>query len=638
MVLTLLDGKTLTIEKGMTGEAVAKTISLSLAKKSLAYKLNGNLKDLYVPIEEEGTFQLITEKDPEALFMLRHDTSHLLAQALTALYPGVKFGVGPAIDEGFYYDVDFPHMISEEDFPAIEAKMQDFAKNNFPIRRRELTKQDALTFFANDPYKTELIQALEGTISTYSQGDFTDLCLGPHFPSTVYSQNFKLLSLAGAYWRGNSNNKQLTRIYGTAFFNKQDLTSHLAILEERKKRDHKRLGKELELFMVSDFGPGFPFWLDKGMALRKTLENFWSDVHRKAGYQLVQTPIMLSKELWEISGHWHNYKENMYTSEIDDKEFAIKPMNCPGSILVFKHGLHSYKDLPIRMGELGLVHRHEASGALNGLFRVRNFTQDDAHIFCTPEQLQSELTELIKLFDFFYTKVFKIDYSIFLSTRPSEKFIGEISTWDLSEKALAEACKANGKLYTVNEGDGAFYGPKLDFKLKDSVGRTWQCGTIQLDMNLPERFEITYINDKNEKVRPIMLHRVVYGSLERFIGVLIEHYAGAFPTWLAPIQVRLLPVNQTIHHDTVHAIKQALMQGHIRTEIDEANEKLGYRLRASQLAKIPYTVVIGDEEKEKGTVTYRLYGQDKQITVPLSDFIQLIQNEVEQVTHYPVNE
>lgn len=635
MVLTLLDGKTLTIEAGMTGEDVAKKISLSLAKKSLAYKLNGNLKDLYIPIEEEGTFQLITEKDIEALAMLRHDTSHLLAQALTALYPGVKFGVGPAIDEGFYYDVDFPQMISEEDFPKIEAKMLEFAKSNMPIRRHELTKQAALEFFAHDPYKVELIQELEGTISSYNQGDFTDLCLGPHFPSTIYSQNFKLLSLAGAYWRGKSTNKQLTRIYGTAFFSKQALDAHLAILEERKKRDHKRLGKELGLFMVSDFGPGFPFWLDKGMALRKTLESFWYDVHRKAGYQLVQTPIMLSKELWEISGHWHNYKENMYTSEIDDKEFAIKPMNCPGSILVFKHGLHSYKDLPIRMGELGLVHRHEASGALNGLFRVRNFTQDDAHIFCTPDQLQSELTELIKLFDFFYTHVFKIEYVIHLSTRPKEKFIGEVATWDVSEKALEQACKANGKSFTLNEGDGAFYGPKLDFKLKDSVGRTWQCGTIQLDMNLPERFEITYINDKNEKVRPIMLHRVVYGSLERFIGVLIEHYAGAFPTWLAPIQVRLLPVNQSIHHDTVQSIHQTLMQANIRTEIDDANEKLGYRLRAAQLAKIPYTVVIGDEEKEKGTVTYRMYGQEKQITISLNEFIQLIHHEVENITRYP---
>jgi len=638
MVLTLLDGKTMEVEQGITGEDVAKKISPTLAKKSLAYKLNGILKDLYIPITESGTFQLITERDAEALFMLRHDTSHLLAQALTSLYPGVRFGVGPAIDEGFYYDIDFPQMISEEEFPKIEAKMLELAKANFPIRRRELSQSEALTFFAQDAYKVELIKELKGTISSYTQGEFTDLCLGPHFPSTVFSQNFKLLSLAGAYWRGKSENKQLTRIYGTAFFNKKDLETHLTMLEERKKRDHKKLGKELGLFMISDFGPGFPFWLDKGMALRKTLETFWYDVHRKAGYELVQTPIMLSKELWEISGHWHNYKENMYTSEIDDKEFAIKPMNCPGSILVFKNGLHSYKNLPIRMGELGLVHRHEASGALNGLFRVRNFTQDDAHIFCTPEQLQSELTELIKLFDFFYTKVFKIDYSIYLSTRPKEKFIGEVATWDLSEKALAEACKVNGKVFTINEGDGAFYGPKLDFKLKDSVGRTWQCGTIQLDMNLPERFEITYINDNNEKVRPIMLHRVVYGSLERFIGVLIEHYAGAFPAWLAPIQVRLLPVNQSIHTQTVHAIKQTLMQAHIRTEIDEANEKLGYRLRASQMAKIPYTVVIGDDEQAQGTVTYRLYGQEKQVTVPLKAFIDLIQQEVEHVTHYPPND
>lgn len=633
MNLILPDGKSMTIAAGKTGYDVAHSISPSLAKRVLAYQLDGKTFDLHWPIPHDGQFKLLTEKDPEALPMLRHDASHLLAQAIIALYPGTKFGVGPAIDEGFYYDMDLPKPISEEDFPVIEAKMAALAKQAFPISRKELTKAEALTMFASDPYKTEMIQALTGTISIYTQGDFTDLCLGPHFPNTSYNQHFKLLSTAGAYWRGDSKNKQLTRIYGTAFFSKQDLDQYVTMMEERKKRDHRKLGKELGLFMISDFGPGFPFWLNKGMILRKTLENFWIDVHRAAGYQLVQTPTMLSKELWETSGHWFNYRDNMYVSEVDEKEYAIKPMNCPGSMLVYKNEFYSYKDLPIRMGELGNVHRHEASGALSGLFRVRNFTQDDAHIYCTPTQLESEVREIVKLFDFFYKQVFHLDYDVYLSTRPEEKYIGSIETWNQSEKALADALTAMGKSFKVNPGDGAFYGPKLDFKLKDSVGRTWQCGTVQLDMNNPERFDLTYINEKNEKVRPVMLHRVVYGSLERFIGILIEHYAGAFPTWLAPVQIKILPVNQSIHLDYAYQIKKAAAALGLRAEVDASNEKLGYRIRQAQVEKIPYSIVLGDKERDEQLVTYRPYGSEQQVTVTMQAFLTKVQEEVTKITN-----
>jgi len=631
MELMLPDGKVLPVQPGTTGLDVAQSISPSLAKRVLAYSLNGNLYDLYWPIQGSGSFTLLTQKDAQALTMLRHDASHLLAQAIIKLFPGTKFGVGPAIEEGFYYDMDVPQPISEEDFPRIEATMLELAKAAFPIRRKEVSRDEALVMFKDDPYKTEMIQALKGTISLYSQGDFTDLCLGPHFVNTSYNLFFKLLTTAGAYWRGDSKNKQLTRIYGTAFFSKKELDDHLVLLEERKKRDHRKLGKELGLFMMSDFGPGFPFWLNKGMILRKTLENFWIDVHRADGYQLVQTPTMLSKELWETSGHWHNYRDNMYTSDIDDHEYAIKPMNCPGSMLVYKHGFYSYKDLPIRMGELGNVHRHEASGALSGLFRVRNFTQDDAHIYCTPEQLESEVKAIVRLFDFFYKKVFAIDYDVYLSTRPEEKYIGSIETWNRSEKALGDALTAMGKTFTVNPGDGAFYGPKLDFKLKDSVGRTWQCGTVQLDMNNPERFDLTYINDKNEKVRPVMLHRVVYGSLERFIGILIEHYAGAFPTWLAPVQVKILPVNQAVHQAYTDEVYQACLARGLRVEIDQSNEKLGYRIRQAQMEKVPYSVVIGDKERDGKLLTYRPYGSETQTTVSLDEFLTKVVKEVQAV-------
>lgn len=637
MEIILPDGKVVTVQPKQTGFDIASSISVSLAKKCLAYQLDQKLYDLHWPIPHPGAFKLITEKDPEALTMLRHDASHLLAQAIIALYPNTHFGVGPAIEDGFYYDMDLPTPIMEEDFAKIEAKMKELAKKAFPITRREVSRQEALEFFKGDPYKVEMIQQLDGVISLYSQGDFTDLCLGPHFPNTSYLQHFKLLSTAGAYWRGDSKNKQLTRIYGTAFFTEQALNDHLLLLEERKKRDHRKLGKDLGLFMISDFGPGFPFWLNKGLVLRKTLENFWIDVHRAAGYELVQTPTMLSKELWETSGHWTNYKENMYLSSVDDKEFAIKPMNCPGSMLVYKHGFYSYKDLPIRMGELGSVHRHEASGALSGLFRVRNFTQDDAHIYCTPSQLEDEVKAIVKLFDFFYKTVFNIEYDVYLSTRPEEKYIGDIATWEASEKALANALTSMGKTFTINPGDGAFYGPKLDFKLKDSVGRTWQCGTVQLDMNNPERFDLTYINEHNEKVRPIMLHRVVYGSLERFIGILIEHYAGAFPTWLAPIQVRLLPVNNQFHSVYTEEVRKLFEASGIRVGVDQSEEKLGYRIRAAQMEKIPYSIVIGDKERDEDLLTYRRYGSSDQTTVTKTSLVDHIKAEIDKILQLRIN-
>jgi threonyl-tRNA synthetase len=637
MEIILPDGKVLIVQPKQTGFDIAASISPTLAKKCLAYQLNQQLYDLHWPIPHDGTFKLITDKDPEALTMLRHDASHLLAQAIIALYPNTHFGVGPAIEDGFYYDMDLSTPIVEEDFVKIEAKMKELAKQAFPITRREVSRQEALEFFKNDRYKVEMIQQLEGVISLYTQGDFTDLCLGPHFPNTSYLNHFKLLSTAGAYWRGDSKNKQLTRIYGTAFFTEQALKDHLYVLEERKKRDHRKLGKELGLFMISDFGPGFPFWLNKGLVLRKTLENFWIDVHRAAGYELVQTPTMLSKELWETSGHWTNYKENMYLSAIDDKEFAIKPMNCPGSMLVYKNGFYSYKDLPIRMGELGSVHRHEASGALSGLFRVRNFTQDDAHIYCTPLQLEDEVKAIVKLFDFFYKTVFKIDYDVYLSTRPEEKYIGDLATWEASEKALANALTSMGKTFTINPGDGAFYGPKLDFKLKDSIGRTWQCGTVQLDMNNPERFDLTYINEHNEKVRPIMLHRVVYGSLERFIGILIEHYAGAFPTWLAPIQVRLLPVNNQFHLSYMEEVRKLFEAAGIRVDVDQSEEKLGYRIRAAQMQKIPYSIVIGDKERDEQLLTYRQYGSVEQTTVDKDQLVAQIKAEIDKIIQLRIN-
>lgn len=625
------DGSIREFEEGVSSEQIAQSISPSLKKRCIVAKVNGQLVDLNQPIFADAKVELITDEMPEALEVLRHSTAHLLAEAIKTMYPHAKFGVGPNIEEGFYYDMDLgDDILVENDLPKIEKVMMKLASQNQSISRKVVSKAEALELFKEDEYKLELIQDLPETedISTYSQEKFTDLCRGPHLPSTKWIKHFKLLSLAGAYWRGDSNNKQLIRVYGTSFFKEEELKEHLILLEERKKRDHRKLGKELDLFMLSEYGPGFPFWLPNGMILRRQLEDFWYKVHLKEGYKLIQTPIMLNKDLWVVSGHWENYRENMYISEIDDQEFAIKPMNCPGGMLVYKRDIHSYKDFPLKVGELGLVHRHEASGALAGLFRVRNFTQDDAHIFMTENQIVEEVASLVRLFDYMYS-VFDLKYHIELSTRPLDKYIGKIETWDKAEKALADALVSMNKEYKVNPGDGAFYGPKLDFKLRDSMNRIWQCGTIQLDMNLPERFDLTYIDDHGEKQRPVMLHRALFGSIERFIGILIEHYAGAFPTWLAPVQVKIIPVNLQYHEEYANLLFQKLSDKGIRVEKDFREEKLGYKIREAQTKKIPYQLVIGDQEVENGTVNYRKYGETDQTSVSMDEFIELILSEIE---------
>ncbi len=573
---------------------------------------------------------MVNIKENLDLNTLNHSCAHLMAQAIKHLYPEAKFWVGPVIEEGFYYDVDLNgKVIKEEDFEKIEKEMKKISKDGKRINRIEISKQEALEMFAGDEYKLDLIEHLpeDAVITAYRQGDYTDLCRGPHVETVKEIKHYKLLKASGAYWKGDANNKMLQRVYGVCFRTEEELAEHLNLLEEAKKRDHKKLGRELGLFMMSEYAPGMPFFLPNGMILRNTLENYWYNEHTKEGYQFVKTPIMMSKELWETSGHWQNYKENMYVSLVDEREFAIKPMNCPGSMLVYKNSLHSYKDLPLRMGELGQVHRHEASGALNGLFRVRTFTQDDAHIFMTPDQIESEVIRLIAFIDRVYSSL-GLPYDIELSTRPEEKYIGDIEIWNKSEEALAAACKAAGKDYKVNPGDGAFYGPKLDFHVKDSLGRVWQCGTIQLDMNLPERFDLTYIDDKGEKARPVMLHRVIFGSIERFIGILIEHFAGAFPTWLAPVQVKLIPVNLNFHKEYSEELRALLEQNNIRFETDYREEKLGYKIRESQTQKVPYTLVIGDNEVANRTVTYRKHGSQAQTTVTIEEFIALVLEEI----------
>lgn len=578
---------------------------------------------------------MINIKEDEKLNVLNHSCAHLLAHAVKHLYPKALFWVGPVIDDGFYYDIDLgDEVIKEEDLAKIEKEMKKISKDNKLIKRLELSKQEALSMFKNDPYKIDLISRMnedEVTISAYKQEDFVDLCRGPHVNSTKDIKYFKLLKVSGAYWKGDSNNKMLQRIYGICFSTEEELNEYLTMLEEAKKRDHKKLGKELELFMMSEYGPGFPFFLHNGMIIRNELENFWYKEHTKEGYEFIKTPIMLNKELWELSGHWYNYRENMYTSEIDDKTFAIKPMNCPGGMLVYKNSLHSYKDLPLRVGELGQVHRHEASGALNGLFRVRTFTQDDAHIFMREDQIEEEVIRLISFIDRMYS-IFGLTYTIELSTRPEEKYIGDISIWDKSEKALEEACHKSGHDCKINPGDGAFYGPKLDFHIKDSLGRVWQCGTIQLDMNLPERFDLTYVDKDGSKKRPVMLHRVIYGSIERFIGILIEHFAGAFPLWLSPVQVNIIPVNNEYHLEYANTLLNTLKEKGIRAKLDDRDEKLSYKMRESQTKKIPYTLIIGDKEKNNTNISYRKYGSTDTITMDTSEFIKLLNGEITNKT------
>lgn len=573
---------------------------------------------------------MIDFKEDEKLSVLNHSCAHVMAQAIKHLYPQAKFWVGPVVSEGFYYDVDLGNdVIKDEDIPKIEKEMKKICKDGKRITRQEISKEEALEMFKDDEYKIDLINNFENdtTISCYRQGDFVDLCRGPHVETVKACKNFKLTKHSGAYWRGDKENKVLQRIYGVCFETSEDLAKHLELLEEAKRRDHKKLGKELGLFMMSEYAPGMPFFLPKGMILRNTLEQFWYEEHAKEGYEFIKTPIMMSRELWETSGHWENYKEDMYTSMVDDREFAIKPMNCPGSLLVYKNSLHSYKDLPLRMGELGQVHRHEASGALNGLFRVRTFTQDDAHIYMTPDQIEGEIIRLINFIDRVYGSL-NLSYEIELSTRPEKKYIGDLAIWEKSEAALAAACKAAGKDYKVNPGDGAFYGPKLDFHVKDSLGRVWQCGTIQLDMNLPERFDITYIDDKGEKVRPVMLHRVIFGSIERFIGILIEHFAGVFPLWLAPVQVKVLPVNNEYHLDYAKEVTELLKDKGFKVELDAREEKLGYRIREGQMEKVPYLLVLGNNERDEKTVTYRKHGEQKQITVPFDDFVAMLNQQI----------
>ena len=575
---------------------------------------------------------MINIKEDERLNKINHSCAHLLAQAVKHLYPQAKFWVGPVIEEGFYYDIDLgDDVIKEEDLPKIEKEMKKIAKDGKRIVRHEISKEEALDMFKDDEYKVDLISRMdeeENIISCYTQGDFTDLCRGPHVDTVKELKHFKLLKFSGAYWKGDANNKMLQRIYGICFENEEDLEAHLNFLEEAKKRDHKKLGKELELFMISEYGPGFPFFLNKGMILRNELENFWYKEHTKENYEFIKTPIMLNKDLWELSGHWFNYRENMYISEIDEKTFAIKPMNCPGGMLVYKNSLHSYKDLPLRVGELGQVHRHEASGALNGLFRVRTFTQDDAHIFMREDQIESEIVSLINFIDRMYS-IFGLTYDIELSTRPEEKYIGSIEVWNKSEAILEKACREAGHTCKINPGDGAFYGPKLDFHIKDSIGRVWQCGTIQLDMNLPERFDLTYIDADGSKKRPIMLHRVIYGSIERFIGILIEHFAGAFPLWLAPTQVNIIPVKNEYHLEYAQKLKEVFENAGIRVELDSRDEKLSYRMRDAQLHKIPYNLIIGDKERDNNEVSYRKFGSEETVTMNLDEFVALLKEEIE---------
>lgn len=627
--ITLKDGSKKEIESGKLVIEVAKELSPSLAKKCCVAKLDDVLVDLKTPIVKDCKLELVLLDDKEALAVLNHSCAHLLAHAMKRLYPDTCFGVGPAIEEGFYYDFKVNCPVMLEDLPKIEEEMKKIVKENISIAHYKLSKVEAKEKFKNDKFKCELIDAVEDeTVRIYEQEDYADVCRGPHVISTGILKNFKLLNVSGAYWRGDSKNEMLTRIYGTCFATSEELEQHLHILEERKKRDHRKLGKELGLFMISEYGPGLPFWLPKGYQLRRSLEDFWLDLHKKRGYLTINTPIMLNRELWETSGHWDHYKEDMFTIEVEDGTYAIKPMNCPGAILVYKNDLHSYKELPLRYSELGNVHRYEASGALNGLFRVRGFTQDDAHILLREDQVGEEVGRILSLYDYVYS-IFGLDYSIELSTRPEENYIGSIEVWDEAEEALKKACLATGHDFKINPGDGAFYGPKLDFKLRDSMNRIWQCGTVQLDMQLPGRFNCTYIAEDGTKRTPVMIHRACFGSLERFIGIITENYAGAFPTWLAPVQVKIIPVSLEKHQEYCSFLNEVLIKHDIRFENDYREEKLGYKIREAQTQKIPYTLVIGDKEVEGKLVTYRKHGTQEQITVSIDEFIQIIEQHIE---------
>ena len=629
--IILPDGSAKEYAAGTTlGEAVKK-LSNSLAKKVLAANVNGELTDLREELVDGSEVAFLTFEEDGGKHTLRHTASHVMAQAVKRLWPEAKLAIGPAIDKGFYYDIDMEHTLTPEDLTKIEKEMSRIVKENLPITKSVMSRQEAIEFFKskNEDYKVELIEDLpeDAVISCYTQGDFTDLCAGPHVASTGKVKAFKLQSIAGAYWRGDEKNKMLQRIYGTAFEKKEELDAYLHMLEEAAKRDHRKLGKELGLFVIKEEGPGFPFFLPKGMALRNELENFWREVHHDFEYDEIRTPIILNKHLWETSGHWDHYRENMYTTIIDDEEYAIKPMNCPGGILVYQNEMHSYRDLPLRYAELGLVHRHELSGALHGLFRVRAFTQDDAHVFMLPEQMQSELMKVIELFDRIYSQ-FGLKYHVELSTKP-DNAMGDDAIWEAATEALRNAIEAKGIDYVINPGDGAFYGPKLDYHIEDSLGRTWQCGTIQLDMNLPERFNVEYIGEDGQKHRTIMIHRACFGSMERFIGILTEHYAGAFPTWMAPVQVKVLPISEK-HVEYANQLAKQMCHDYVRVEVDDRNEKIGYKIRQAQMEKVPYMLVVGDKEMEDNSVNVRKHGGDELGTVPFDEFFNSIKIEIKE--------
>ena len=629
MIITLKDGSTKEYAQPMSVYEIAKDISEGLARVATAGELDGEVVDLRTVVEKDSNLNILTFDDEKGAGAFHHTTSHIMAQAIKRLYPNIKLAIGPSIAEGFYYDVDSDTPLTADDLEKIEKEMKKIVKEDLAITRFTKSREDAIAYFKekNEPYKVELIEDLpeDAEISFYQQGEFVDLCAGPHLMSTKPVKAFKLTSLAGAYWRGSEKNKMLTRIYGTSFTKKADLEAYLTRIEEAKKRDHRKLGKQLGLFMMRDEGPGFPFFLPNGMILKNTLLDYWREIHRKAGYVEISTPIMLSRHLWETSGHWDHYKENMYTTVIDDTDFAIKPMNCPGGILVYQSEPRSYRDLPLRMGELGLVHRHEKSGQLHGLMRVRCFTQDDAHIFMMPEQIRDEIKGVAKLIDEVY-QLFGFKYHVELSTRP-ENSMGSDEDWEMATDALRGALDDLGRDYVVNEGDGAFYGPKIDFHLEDSIGRTWQCGTIQLDFQLPQRFECEYIGADGEKHRPIMIHRVVFGSIERFIGILIEHFAGAFPTWLSPEQVRVLPISDK-YLDYANQVNAKLNEEGIRSSVDSRAEKIGYKIRDARLMKVPYMLIVGAKEEEQGLVSVRSRFAGDEGQTELASFVDSIKEEV----------
>ena len=629
--ITLKDGSVKQYEAGTTVMQIAEDISKGLAKNALVGRFNDRVVDLSFPVEENGTLEILTFESEQGRDAYRHTSSHVLAQAVQRLFPGTKLAIGPAIDDGFYYDFDTEVTFTPDDLAKIEAEMEKIIKEDLPLVRKEISREEAIAFFKEkgENYKVELIEDLpeDAGISVYQQGDFIDLCAGPHVPSTGKIKAFKLMSVAGAYWRGSEKNKMLQRIYGTSFAKKADLDEYLYRLEEAKKRDHRKLGQELKLFAVMDEGPGFPFFFPKGMVLRNELENYWRQIHREWRYNEIKTPIILNQELWKRSGHWNHYKENMYTTTIDEEAYAIKPMNCPGAILVYSSELHSYRDLPIRIAELGLVHRHELSGALHGLMRVRSFTQDDVHIFCLPEQITDEIKGVIDLVDSVY-KMFGFPYHVELSTKP-EKYMGSDEAWETATSALENALREKGMEYKINPGDGAFYGPKIDFHLQDSLGRTWQCGTIQLDFQMPEKFEISYIGEDGQKHRPVMIHRVVFGSIERFIGILTEHYAGAFPTWLAPVQVKVIPITER-QLEYAQKLGEELFAEGIRVEVDERSEKVGYKIREAQMEKVPYMLVVGDKELASGAVALRTRKEGDRGTMDFDEFKKLLHEEIRQ--------